>query len=554
MLGRVRIAVAVGLLAAFGLTACAGGANNNGTSGGLINVLYLPSEAPNAVGGLANYNPYSPDATTSTWLFEPLMVRNGLSCEITPWLATGFTWQGANNLTFAIRDGVKWSDGQPLTASDVAFTLNLGKQYPSVDNAGLWNDTFGAHALTVTAEGNSVKITFSGNASPKFEGIITTKIVSEHVYSKVGDPSKYVDTTPVNTGPFKVSSNNGRRLVLERRPDYWQADKIKVKQLVLEGQYDASQAALKLKAGQLDVYWGEIPNPAQTFVSADPAHNHFYYAPNGSTVLTFNVTQSPFNDVKFREATAYAINRTEISAKATYGIMKSASQAGLKLPVALKFLPDKYLPWESTVIPYDAAKAGQLLDAAGYKKGPDGKRTNRDGSRLNLVFQVQTGFIDYQSMVEVIVRNFNAVGLNTKSLSTAPDSVDSLKKSGNFQMMLEYLHGGCEFARGIGSKLGSNTIPTKTSVLPNVERWNDPATDAIIAELAGTTDPAKVKEDVGKLVDIMMTQFPVTPLIYAPARIIYRTDKAVGWPSEEDPYAQPADDRLLILTHLKPAS
>jgi peptide/nickel transport system substrate-binding protein len=51
----------------------------------------------------------------------------------------------------------------------------------------------------------------------------------------------------------------------------------------------------------------------------------------------------------------------------------------------------------------------------------------------------------------------------------------------------------------------------------------------------------------------MMTKYPVTPLIYAPARILYRTDKAVGWPSEEDPYAQPADDRLLILTHLRPA-
>ncbi len=48
----------------------------------------------------------------------------------------------------------------------------------------------------------------------------------------------------------------------------------------------------------------------------------------------------------------------------------------------------------------------------------------------------------------------------------------------------------------------------------------------------------------------MMTQYPVTALIYAPARILYRTDKAVGWPSEEDPYANPPDDQLLILTHL----
>ncbi|MDQ6883339.1 MAG: ABC transporter substrate-binding protein [Candidatus Dormibacteraeota bacterium] len=547
-----RIAVAVGVVAIVGLPACAGGSTNQ-TSNGLIQVLNLPSEAPNTVGGLVNYNPYSPNSLTSTWLYEPLLVRNGLSCVVTPWLATGYTWQGADNLTLPIRDGVKWSDGQSFTAKDVAFTLNLGKQYPSVDNAGLWNDTFGAHADAVTVEGNSVKIKFSGNASPKFDSIISTKILPEHVYSKVGDPAKYIDKTPVNTGPFKVASYNGRRLVLERRPDYWQADKIKVKQLVLEGQYDASQAALKLRSGQLDVYWGEIPNPERTFVASNPKLNHFYYAPNGTTVLTFNLTQRPFNDVKFREATAYALNRPEMSDKATYGIMKPGSQSGLKLPPALKFLPSKYTP-EGTVIPYDPAKAEQLLDAAGYRKGPGGLRTNKNGSPLNLVFQVQSGFIDYQSIVEVIVRDFNAVGLNTKSLSTAPDSVDSLKKSGDFQMLLEYLHGGCEFAKGIGSKLASNQIPTKTDVLPNVERWSDPATDATIADLAAATDEATVKADVGKLVDTMMTQFPVTSLIYAPARIIYRTDKATGWPSQEDPYAQPADDRLLILTHLKPLS
>ena len=64
-------------------------------------------------------------------------------------------------------------------------------------------------------------------------------------------------------------------------------------------------------------------------------------------------------------------------------------------------------------------------------------------------------------------------------------------------------------------------------------------------------DPAEQKRLVGDLVNTMMTEYPVTSLIYAPSRIIYNSDKAVGWPSEADPYAQPADDRLLILTRLR---
>ena len=115
----------------------------------------------------------------------------------------------------------------------------------------------------MTAEGNKVVFEFTGNAAPKYDGIIGTKILPEHVYSKVGDPTKYVDKTPVVTGPFKVGSYNGRRLVLERRPDYWQADKIKVQKLVLEGQYDAAQAALKLRCGPARRLLRRDPQPAE---------------------------------------------------------------------------------------------------------------------------------------------------------------------------------------------------------------------------------------------------------------------------------------------------
>ena len=98
---------------------------------------------------------------------------------------------------------MKWSDGKPFTAKDVAFTLNLGKKYPGIDRAGLWTDTFGAAATSVTAEGNQVKIAFGGNAAPKFDELIKLQILPEHVYSTVGDASKYIDKTPVATGPVQ---------------------------------------------------------------------------------------------------------------------------------------------------------------------------------------------------------------------------------------------------------------------------------------------------------------------------------------------------------------
>ena len=544
--------IVTGLTAALALTGCAGGAaskSGQGSSGGMIDQLTFPSEADAAVGGLVNYNPNSPKPLTGTWLYEPLIVRNNLTCEETPWLATKSTWEGGSKLTFDIRQGVKWSDGQAFTAKDVAFTFNLMKQYPAFDKAGVWTDSFGAPAKSVTAEGDKVVFEFTGNAAAKYDGIISTKMLPEHVYSKVGDPTKFVDKTPVSTGPFKVASYNGRQLVLERRPDYWQADKVKVKKIVLEGQYDAAQAALKLRSGQLDAYWGEIPNPKKTFVDADPKNNHFYYAPNGMTVLTGNDEKPPFNDAKFREAISYAMNKQEMSVKATYGVMKPASQTGLKLPSMASLLPSTY-GGEDTVVPFDLGKANSMLDAAGYKKGADGKRTMPDGSPLAVNFSVQAGFIDYQAIADVVVKGLNDAGVTAKVTASAPDSVDGQKKSGDFQLMLEYLHGGCELSKNIGAKLSSTQIPTKTDILPNVERFKDPAVDAAVTKLASDTDKESQKADLAPLVDTMMTKYPVTALIYAPARVIYRTDKAVGWPSEQDPYANPQDDKLLVLTHL----
>ena len=321
---------------------------------------------------------------------------------------------------------------------------------------------------------------------------------------------------------------------------------------MLEGNYDATNAALKLAAGDLDAYWGEIPNPEQAFGAKDPELNHFWYAPAGSTVLTYNLTKAPFDDVAFREAVSQGIDKDEISAKATYGVMAPASQTGLKLPYAEDLLPADYAG-QDTVIPFDTAKAEELLDAAGYAKGADGFRTLPDGSAFAPKFMVQAGWIDYQAAADVIVRNLQSMGINASVQTSPPEAVDQHKKDGDFDLLLEYLHGGCEVARNLGSKLSSDQVPTADTVFANVGRWIDPKTDEIVAELSGETDPDAQKELTGKLDEVMMTQFPVTTLFYAPARMISRTDKAEGWSSEEDPYGTNSE-MVMIMTRLVPPS
>jgi peptide/nickel transport system substrate-binding protein len=544
-----------GLALSLVATGCAGSAQDQEgeAADGMIAQLTFPAEVDATVGGLGNYNPYSPTPLTAVWLYEPLIVRNNLTCEETPWLATGATWDGGDKLTLDIREGVTWSDGEDFTAEDVAFTMNLQKDFPGMDKAGLWNDTFGAPAESVTADGNQVVIEFEGNAAAKYDGIISTKILPEHVYSEVEDPTTYVDKEPVGTGPFEVESYNGRRLTLARRDDYWQADKIKVEKIVQEGIFDSSQAALKLENGEIDAYYGDIPNPEKTLVEKDPENNHYFYSPAGTTVLTGNLTQEPWNDPKFREAISYGMDKESMSDKGIYGIMAPASQTGLKLPAMQDLLPEQYAGAD-TVLPYDPDQAAEMLDAAGYEEGADGKRTMPDGSPLSVDFSVQAGFIDYEAIAEVIADNLNDLGVDTKVTASAPESVDEQKKTGDFNAVLEYLHGGCELARNLGSKLNSKQFPTEQDIFPNVGRYSDPATDEAIQGLSGATDREEQKPYLGELVDVMMTEFPVTALIYAPSRTIYRTENAEGWPTEDNAYASGADDRLLVMTNLTPPS
>ena len=92
-----------------------------------------------------SFNPFNPSnlaqGVTMGQVYEPLAFVNTLeSGKTTPWLATAWAWSNNNKtLTFTIRNGVKWTDGTPMTAADVAFTFNLMKKYPGLDLNSVWS-------------------------------------------------------------------------------------------------------------------------------------------------------------------------------------------------------------------------------------------------------------------------------------------------------------------------------------------------------------------------------------------------------------------------------
>src|SRR5258708_6928817 len=151
--------LALGVISALALAACGGSSSGSNKSGTKI------LTAIGSVGGsyTENMSPFSPNVNLGVdgMLYENLVYVNGLTGAETPILATSHSWSTDNlTLTFNIRQGVKWSDGQAFSANDVTFTFNMLKQYPAADGTGLWQ-----HFASVTAsDPNTVVITFQSPA------------------------------------------------------------------------------------------------------------------------------------------------------------------------------------------------------------------------------------------------------------------------------------------------------------------------------------------------------------------------------------------------------
>src|SRR3954447_15037522 len=107
-----------------------------------------------------NYNPFSPNALTSDYTFEPLYIFNTYSCDGVPWLATKYEWTDPQTLVYTIRDGVKWNDGQPFSADDVVFTYNLLQKNKAFDTNGIWETID-----NVSSSGNQFTVKFKAPSS-----------------------------------------------------------------------------------------------------------------------------------------------------------------------------------------------------------------------------------------------------------------------------------------------------------------------------------------------------------------------------------------------------
>ena len=535
------------------LSGCAGGASSQ--SSGLTEEGYIAQLQYGDFGGgsnpQVNYNPFV-EATrlaAFAYLYEPLMITNGYTCEAVPWLATEWTWTDERTLVFTMRDGVQWTDGEDLDADDVVFTYEMIRDNAALDTQGIWRYIAGVEAT----DAQTVTFTFNDPGASAFTLFSNIMIVPEHVWSEVDDPVTYTNEEPVSSGPMTVKSFNPKELVIERNPDYWQADKVQVQEIVFTKADEGGQVdQLKLARGDYDTNSMFVPNIEEAYVAKDPEHNHYWFPAATAISLFMNHEKQPFDDVEFRKAMALAIDRDTIIEQAQFGYVEPASQTNLVLPGMEEWLPEE-LKGDASYIQYDPDAANQILDDAGYVMGDDGVRTSPDGQKLEFTFKVPGGWNDWVQAAEIIADNFAEVGIRLDVQTPTPESMEADRKIGEYDFLFGVRGGSCNMFRNFQEPLASDqTAPTGEEAATNEIRWRDEETDALIEQLRTATDEAVQKEAVAGLSRIMMEQVPFVPIWYGANWFEYSTRNAEGWPNEDNPYAKPADS-LLVITTIVPA-
>lgn len=537
-------------LLAAGCTGTENSAKSAG-SGGMINYLNF-GDFGGGTSPKANYNPFLTafKLSAADYVHERLMIVEGAKCREVPWLAKSYSWTDPKTLVFDIREGVKWNDGKDFTADDVVFTFDLIKKHGALDAGGVWPS--GLKSVKATGD-NKVTFSFDEPGATAFTKINEVPIVPEHIWSDVKDPTTFTNAKdPVGTGPFTVKSLNPRRLVIERNKDYWQAGKVKVKEIRFNKTDSGGQVEqLKLSRGEFDQQGQFIPDIKKSYVDRDPEHHKYWYAPGGAISVYMNLTKKPFEDVEFRRALTTAFDDRTVIRKAQLGYVKEASQTGLVVPGQEKWLPAGLE--DQGRIAYDPKAADKALTKAGYKKDSQNRRLDKDGKPISFSFKVPGEWTDWVASADILIKNLKSLGFEVEKETPNPDAAIEDRATGRYDMTFGVHGGSCNMYTNFSDPLNSKrTAPIGKKAASNEVRWKDPKTDRLLRQLQRATGDKAEKKAVAGLTRVMTDEVPMIPIWYGAKWFQYKTTKAVGWPNAENPYAS-ASDPLLWMTHLKPA-
>lgn len=507
------------------------------------------------------FNPLLPQDSsrwpTQAGIYEPMMIYNKMTGEFVPWLATGYEYSDDNlQLTFTLREGVKWSDGEDLNAEDVKFTFDYLAEHTALAGTEGVRASIPLIDSVEATDDYTVVFTFNQVFSPALYDVGEQMVVPQHIWSEVEDPVTFTNENPIGSGPFtEIGRFEDQYYEVLKNPNYWQEGKPYIDGIAAPVLSNNDAANLATVNGEVDMASNFIPDIEATYVAKDPEHFHYWFPAVGAPVMLYaNTTRAPFDDVNVRKAISMGINRDQIVTVAMYDYTHPADGTGLS---------DAFDNWRSEEavaagdwVTMNVERANQLLDEAGLTRDGDVRKLP-DGTEMAYDINVVSGWSDWVSACQIMAQNLEDLGI-TATVQTYDFSAwfDRVQK-GDFDLSIGWSSDGptpFNFYRGAMS--GSTFVEVGELATENWHRYVSEAADELLDQFAASTDQAEQMEIAAQLQMLFAEEAPALPLFPGPHWGEYNTMRFTDFPNEENPYAVLAGydnpERLFALTTIKP--
>lgn len=547
------------------LSACGGGSGNNNNPGTRATTLRV-NPSPNQA-NVDLFNPFQSANQGGAYgseglLYEVMYFTNLLNGQTTPWLATSYNYStDLSQITFHLRPGVKWNDGQPLTSADVAYTFQLMKDHSSLDNNGVMPLV----KSWTTPDDSTITFTLTHPSSTAlFRLGDQVFIAPKHIWSKLNsDPAKFAnDQNPVGTGPYLLTHYDQNLITYKVNPSYW-GTKPAVQTIQVPSYKDNTTAITNMVKGQLDwIGSGWNPSYDPSFSGKDPQHNHTWFTPSNTVMLYLNLTKAPWNNLLVRKAISAAINRDNLP----QGVAQYAGVAnptGVVIPTLKDWIAPQY---QSASFQYNTAQAKTYLQQAGYKYNSSDKLFHdASGKTLSMTLIVPNGWTDWNQDLSNIATDLVNAGIDaTVNLQSGYTPYYSAMSNANYDAAISWTNPGptpyYEYQAMLASSNGG--VPVSGT---NFEHWTattsggvSKQTDQLLTQYESTTDVNAQKQALAGIQQIMVTQLPAIPLTVNVYWDEYTTTNWQGWPDASNPFGVGAPyqmpDAENVILHLTPAS
>lgn len=442
--------------------------------------------------------------------------------EYHPLLAT-YATEDAATWTYTIQDGMTWSDGEPVTAEDILFTL----QYDQANGSANFEAQTGEDGkvteakytgYTLSDDKMSISLTLASPNVRELSNMTSFRVMPKHVYE--GKDTVTEAEGRITCGPYVLESFNKEAGTITFAVNEYYPQKPNVEKIVYQLFGNEDTMYLALQQGDIDMVWAYSTGAAGTYQDVLSTDSNVSLvnvaAANAPAVLAFNNAKGLFSDENLRQAVSYALNYEEF--KTYFG------SAYAEIPNR-GFVPSTTVGYTDTEkLTTDTAKADEYMKAAGYtEKNADGFYVNADGAAAAFTLTVNAAKETHVGYAEMIKTQLEAFGIQVNLDAVDKDAYNaktSNKFSENNITMEATIYGYTAAGMGMGNGLGSIYVDGNHAVQGGCQVF-DEAFSSILDELKAAKTIEEYYTGAAKLQDYYAAHMPLIALYWDNMMLAY---------------------------------